>query len=394
MNQWPALREIFEGLDKKNRLCWISGGAVRDLILSRTPLDFDLTTDATEIEILELFPQAILVGQAFGVYKIPKAGEIFDLTVFREEDEYIDGRRPVSIRRSTPEKDAHRRDFTINGLYWDMKNEVLVDYVGGLQDLANQIIRCVGEPSKRFDEDYLRILRMIRFGYSLNFHIDEKSYEAGLLRANLLIRISGERILAEILKLSVQQSRLKFYADPLFLSIMKHNDLSLVDVSSKINLMKQTVSVEGLTENDRILIELLFLRDFQIVHVQQLQARLKISHDAKKWLIKCVEINELIQKKSDFVQFCLLIDKSKNYLVLVHYFKTLNYLDENLFQKITETYKKFPTSMVIAQDFLTLVPVHQLSKVLIRAREWQLRNEIEDRDLVLDHIRKQLRFDA
>ncbi|MBC7752802.1 MAG: CCA tRNA nucleotidyltransferase, partial [Moraxellaceae bacterium] len=319
MNQWPALREIFEGLDKKNRLCWISGGAVRDLILSRTPLDFDLTTDATEGEILELFPQAILVGQAFGVYKIPKAGEIFDLTVFREEDEYIDGRRPVSIRRSTPEKDAHRRDFTINGLYWDMKNEVLVDYVGGLQDLANQIIRCVGEPSKRFDEDYLRILRMIRFGYSLDFHIDEKSYEAGLLRANLLIRISGERILAEILKLSVQQSRLKFYADPLFLSIMKHNDLSLVDVSSKINLMKQTVSVEGLTENDRILIELLFLRDFQIVHVQQLQARLKISHDAKKWLIKCVEINELIQKKSDFVQFCLLIDKSKNYLVLVHY---------------------------------------------------------------------------
>ena len=87
---------------------------------------------------------------------------------------------------------------------------------------------------------------MIRFGYSLDFHIDEKSYEAGLLRANLLIRISGERILAEILKLSVQQSRLKFYADPLFLSIMKHNDLSLVDVSSKINLMKQTVSVEGL----------------------------------------------------------------------------------------------------------------------------------------------------
>ena len=100
MNQWPALREIFQNLDQKNRLCWISGGAVRDIILSRTPLDFDLTTDALDHEILELFPQAILVGQAFGVYKIPFAGQIFDLTIFREEDEYIDGRRPVSIRRS------------------------------------------------------------------------------------------------------------------------------------------------------------------------------------------------------------------------------------------------------------------------------------------------------
>jgi tRNA nucleotidyltransferase/poly(A) polymerase len=237
MNQWPAITQIAEALNKKQRLCWVSGGAVRDIILSKVPLDFDLTTDATNEEILNLFPQAILVGQQFGVYKIPLNGEVYDLTVFREEDEYKDGRRPIAIRRSTPLKDAERRDFTINALFWDLKNEIIVDYVDGLRDLVAGVIKCVGEPSLRFDEDYLRVLRMIRLSYSLGFKMDDKSYQAGLERSKSLSKISGERILAEILKLTVMKSRLKFYAEPLFVETMKHNDLSLEAVESKIILL-------------------------------------------------------------------------------------------------------------------------------------------------------------
>ncbi len=387
MNQWPAIDEIYQALNQKNRLCWISGGAVRDILLSKTPLDFDLTTDATDEEILSLFPKAILVGQQFGVYKIPLKGEIFDLTVFREEDEYIDGRRPVAIRRSTPGKDAERRDFTINGLFWDLKNETLVDYVGGLKDLAARTVRCVGVPARRFDEDYLRVLRMIRFSYSLDFKMDSESYQAGLDRAKSLSLISGERILAEILKLTNFDSRLKFYADPLFLGIMKHNDLSLQDVDSKILKLKKTKAVEGLLSSDRILIEVLFLLGFDSEYVKKIQSRLKIGNDAKKWLLQMIEVNELILAESDFVAYCLLIDKSENFLVLIRYLEALGLLDESMCNQVVEAHKNIPYPLVKAQDILHLVPVQTISKVLMSAREWQLRNAITDRDLMMDHIR-------
>lgn len=394
MNQWPAITLMAEALNKKNRLCWISGGAVRDIILSKTPLDFDLTTDATDEEILNLFPQAILVGQQFGVYKIPLNGEVYDLTVFREEDEYRDGRRPVAIRRSTPVKDAERRDFTINALFWDLRNEIIVDYVDGLKDLVAGVIKCVGEPSRRFDEDYLRVLRMIRLSYSLGFKMDDKSYQAGLERSKSLNKISGERILAEILKLSEIKSRLKFYAEPLFIEAMKHNDLSLKDVESKIILLAKTKDVDGLQKDDRILVELLFLMGLSQDHIQKIQSRLKISNDTKKWLLKLVEMNDLILTQKDFVSYCLLIDKSQDYLTLIHYFEALGLLDQSTFQKVIDTHKKFPISLVQAQDILHLVPVQTISKVLIESREWQLKNSVVDRDQVIDHIRNKDLFKA
>lgn len=387
MNQWPAIGQIFQALDRKNRLCWISGGAVRDMILSKTPLDFDLTTDATDEEILSLFPQAILVGQQFGVYKIPINGEVYDLTVFREEDEYIDGRRPVSVRRSTPDKDAARRDFTINALFWDLKKETLVDYVSGLKDIALCTIRCVGLPSRRFDEDYLRVLRMIRFSYALDFKIDEESYQAGLERASSLSKISGERILAEILKLSDMSSRLKFYADNILINIMKHNDLNLDNVISKIALIRKTEKTVGLLSDDRILIEIFFLLGFQLENIKKIQTRLKISNDAKKWLMKCVEISDLVLQKSDFVPYCLLIDKSQDYLCLIYYFEALGLLDQSTFQAIISAHKNFPTPLIEARDILHLVPANTISKVLIYAREWQLKNAIMDRDQLMNHIR-------
>jgi hypothetical protein len=394
MNQWPAIVHISQALNQKHRLCWISGGAVRDIILSKVPLDFDLTTDATDEEILKLFPQAILVGQQFGVYKIPLNGEVYDLTVFREEDEYFDGRRPVAIRRSTPDKDAERRDFTMNALFWDLASEKLVDYVGGLKDIDDHVVRCVGVPSRRFDEDYLRVLRMIRLSYSLGFKMDPETYQAGLDRAASLTQISGERILAEVLKLSSMDSRLKFYADPLFISIMKHNDLILENVNSKITSLHKTKNINELKEEDRILIEILFLLGLHADDVRKIQTRLKIGNDTKKWLMKCIEMNELVLSQADFVSYCLLIDKSQDYLVLIHYFEALGLLDQSTFQAVIETHKKFPISLVRAQDILHLVPAHTISKVLMSAREWQLRNGILDRDVVINHIRNKDRFDA
>lgn len=388
LNQWPALEHIWNLLDKKNRLCWISGGAVRDLLLSRIPLDFDLTTDATEEEILEIFPQALLLGQKFGVYKIPINGDFFDLTVFRQEDGYLDGRRPQFIQRSTPYADAQRRDFTINGLFWDLKNEVLVDYVEGFNDLQNRTLRCIGVPSRRFEEDFLRILRLIRFVYTLNFKSDFDSYQAGLSHAESLKYISGERISAEILKLTNFSSRLNFYSDPLFVSIMKHNDLSLLSVEEKLTKLAKTEIIEKLILPHRIWIELFFLLGINSDNLKKLQSRLKISNDSKKWLIKFLEIYNLAESQKDFVSFCLLIDKSQDYLVVIQFLGELGIIDDQLSKKIFETCRKYPQPLVKASDLLHIVPHAQLSKVLGQAREWQIRNEINDSRTVIEYIKK------
>ena len=176
------LMNCAEKLFAIKRLCWISGGAVRDFILDRAPYDIDMTTDATDQEILELFSNAVLTGQKFGVYKLPiKKNEethIFDLTVFRTDSDYLDGRRPIGIIRSTPEMDAYRRDFTINALFFDLDKMQLVDYVNGIQDLKNQVLKTVGDAEARFNEDHLRILRCVRFQATLGFQLDANTEAA------------------------------------------------------------------------------------------------------------------------------------------------------------------------------------------------------------------------
>jgi hypothetical protein len=158
-------------------------------------------------------------------------------------------------------------------------------------------------------------------------------------------------------------------------------------LNQRLYYWQKTKDVDGLQKDDRILIELLFLMGLSQDHIQKLQSRLKISNDTKKWLLKLVEINDLILTQKDFVSYCLTLDKSQDYLTLIHYFKALGLLDQSTFQKVIDTYKKFPISLVQAQDILHLVPAHTISKVLIEAREWQLKNSVVDRDKVIDHIR-------
>ena len=195
--------QVKSRLARHQFICWVAGGAVRDLYLGRKVDDFDLVTDASTETLKQIFPEAILVGESFGVIKIPVSNaELFDLATFRQESDYVDGRRPSAVSASTAIEDAKRRDFTINALFWDDENQQLIDLVGGVADLNHRQLRTVGDAYVRFEEDHLRIIRLIRFAAQLNFAIEPSTEQAAQAFISKIQKVSGERIWTELKKIA------------------------------------------------------------------------------------------------------------------------------------------------------------------------------------------------
>ena len=179
---------------------WV-GGCVRDDRLGQAPTDYDIATDATPDEIEQLFRKTIPVGKQFGVIMVLEAGHEYQVATFRAESDYTDGRRPGSVRFTDAREDAMRRDFTINGLFYNPLADELHDWVGGKADLDARRIRTIGDPAERFGEDRLRLLRAVRFAAQLGFEIDPSTFAAVQQHAAAIREVSAERIRDELLKL-------------------------------------------------------------------------------------------------------------------------------------------------------------------------------------------------
>ena len=179
---------------------WV-GGCVRDLLLGRPPGDYDIATSAVPDQIEKLFPHTIAVGRKFGVMVVIAEGHQFQVATFRAEADYQDGRHPEQVRFADAMADARRRDFTINGLFFDPVRNELHDWVKGEPDLKTKIIRTIGNPAERFAEDHLRLLRAVRFAAQLDFTIEPETFAAIRANAPKLTAISAERIRDELFKL-------------------------------------------------------------------------------------------------------------------------------------------------------------------------------------------------
>jgi poly(A) polymerase len=179
---------------------WV-GGCVRDFLLGREPQDFDIATDAKPEQVEKLFKRTITVGKKFGVMVVVENKHQFQVATFRAESDYKDGRRPETIHFANAEADASRRDFTVNGLFYDPISKKTHDWVGGEKDLRAKIIRTIGKPEERFVEDHLRLLRAVRFAAQLDFEIEPKTFAAIKSLAPKIKIISAERIRDELLKL-------------------------------------------------------------------------------------------------------------------------------------------------------------------------------------------------
>lgn len=185
-------------LQREGFITYWAGGCVRDRLLEIVPHDYDIVTNATPDEVQRIFPHSTAVGKNFGVVVVTFHGFVFEVATFREDMDYVDGRRPTRVVFVTPEEDAKRRDFTINAMFYDPVKDKLHDFVNGQADLAAKCIRCVGDASRRFAEDHLRMLRGVRFATRFGFEIAPETVDAIRMHAGSISKISKERIQVEL----------------------------------------------------------------------------------------------------------------------------------------------------------------------------------------------------
>jgi len=189
---------VVRRLRRAGHTALFAGGCVRDMLLGRRCSDYDVATDATPQQVKRLFPRVLLIGAKFGVAMVLHRGRKVEVTTFRSDLSYSDGRRPDGVQFATARADARRRDFTINGMFYDPVSDEVLDTVGGRRDLARRIVRTVGRPDQRFGEDYLRMLRAVRFAVRLDFALDPPTAAAIRRHAGKITAISGERIYEEL----------------------------------------------------------------------------------------------------------------------------------------------------------------------------------------------------
>jgi len=195
--------QIVKTLISKGYVAYFAGGWVRDYILNHPSDDIDIATNASPEVIEALFSHTIPIGKAFGIILVIINSKQYEVATFREDVEYKDGRRPSEIKFSTPQKDAFRRDFTINGMFYDPIKKEIIDFVDGKKDIENKIIRFINNPEERIKEDRLRMIRAIRLSARFNFSIENDSQKAILKFSNTLFpSVSIERVVQEFGKMA------------------------------------------------------------------------------------------------------------------------------------------------------------------------------------------------
>ncbi len=182
---------------------WFVGGCVRDELLGREPPDYDVATSARPETVMSLFPRTVPVGAQFGVVIVLLDDVPVEVATFRSDEAYVDGRRPSGVRFTTAREDAERRDFTMNGLFMDPTSGEILDFVGGRADIDARVVRAIGDPRARFEEDKLRLLRAVRFAATVPALIEPATWDAVRAMAPAITAVSWERIRVEVTKILV-----------------------------------------------------------------------------------------------------------------------------------------------------------------------------------------------
>lgn len=199
--QGKLAAQIVTLLTEAGHTAYFAGGCVRDLVMRQTPKDYDIATTATPEEVEKIFSKCIPVGKKFGVMIVVHGDCHFEVATFRKEGGYQDGRHPSRVSFTDPEEDARRRDFTVNGLFYDPLQKKIIDFVDGVKDIKKKRIRAIGDPNERFSEDHLRLLRAVRFAANLGFQIEPKTWAALKRLKKKIHTVSPERIRDELVKM-------------------------------------------------------------------------------------------------------------------------------------------------------------------------------------------------
>lgn len=204
-----AARTVVATLRERGHAAYFAGGCVRDLLRGVAAKDIDIATDARPETVQQIFKRTHAVGAQFGVVVVLEGDWQFEVATFRSDGAYLDGRRPTEVHFSSAEEDAKRRDFTMNGMFYDPLAKEVIDFVGGRTDLEQKLVRAIGDPAQRFEEDRLRMLRAVRFATALDFNIDSLTWDALAAKASAIREISAERIREELVRIFLSAHRLR-----------------------------------------------------------------------------------------------------------------------------------------------------------------------------------------
>jgi len=270
MNLPAKVSEIITVLNDNNYEAFVVGGCVRDTLMGRIPQDFDITTSATPAEVKLLFKRTVDTGVAHGTVTVLLGSDSFEVTTFRQDGDYFDHRRPSNVTFTTSlQDDLSRRDFTMNAIAYHPKDGY-IDPFGGRNDISSCCIRCVGEPSKRFDEDALRMLRAVRFSGQLGFEIESATLDAIIQHAPSLAYVSAERIRIELAKLLISNGSGKF-ADLLSTGLWEAFDpKSLPYFITYFESLRTPLAMCNNTLHNRLTLLMMHMDDTEVLRVLKL----------------------------------------------------------------------------------------------------------------------------
>lgn len=214
--------KVIETLQSKGYQALYAGGCVRDMLLQIEPKDFDIVTNALPDDVENIFPKTVPIGKAFGIIMAIVDDHEFEIATFRKDSDSSDGRRPDEVMFTEAKEDALRRDFTINGLFLDPVTDEILDFVGGKEDIDHKLVRFIGDPNKRIQEDHLRMLRAVRFKNNLDFQYHPDTYNAIKDHSHLILNISQERIQQELRKMLKDKNRAQALRDLEDLGLLEH----------------------------------------------------------------------------------------------------------------------------------------------------------------------------
>lgn len=393
---WKIVQKIYRSLKDQGKISYLAGGCVRDALLGISPQDFDFATSARPEEVEALFPRTIAVGKKFGTIVVVEEGYNFEITSFRADLSYKDGRHPEAITYGSEKQDALRRDFSINSIFYDLDRAKIIDYNNGKKDLTDSRIHFVGDGDLRVKEDHLRLLRALRFSAQLDFSLSQDCIKAINKNKNLAFKVSKERVVAELLKLNRAQKPLLFW-DHL-------ESFTLMDT------LLGTVASEYRTVRKKMDFLLAYIRADKFLSWFFACFSEKLDKDFLLYLKFSKAFAQEVEEKRVFLKALVRIDLSlsellrlfsKDFLLEIEInsiFCKKNYLSKEVYSdylrlnlKAFQKYK-LPIPLVDGQDLINLglKPGPQFRKILNLAFESQLNEQTVDKDKLLEFVKSQI----
>ena len=407
MPSQPFAISVVKTLVDAGHIAYFAGGWVRDYLMQHPSDDIDIATSASVEEIQALFPKTIPVGIAFGIVIVVEQGHHFEVATFRKESGYLDGRRPTSIESASAQEDAKRRDFTINGMFWDPLKKELFDFVDGKKDLERRIIRAIGDPHERFMEDRLRMIRAVRYSTRFDFEIELETRQAILSHAkSLLPAVAMERVWQEFKKMSQFARFGQGLATLHELQLLQTIFPSLRDVSTQ-EIQKRLSPISQFPKEAPAIAEIIEL--FPGAPLQELLGLcdyLKLSRDEK-------QIVEFLDRAKKILQMPLKWQEDLELVEWAHFYSALHASlaldihcahlppeEQAPFLKVHEQRRarlawaveriQKRTSVVQAQDLIQegIAPGIQMGALLKEAERLSVNRGIENKEEIISFLKK------